>query len=595
MSEIFATVAGYVTDLGLDIGNDLIKGKYDEKKLRESLISYIEQQKKYYEVCSLAEEIDFQGLIEYIHNNLLDDVKKRISCLSSKERQIARQSVIDSAVAFSQADTPESKYRVAKSIAICLDIVSNFYRKKIDAQYYILASEVIDAVNENTKQTVDKAKEEIITALGKSTGSLYSLDSIAAKVQSGDISSLNERFKMLFASISSTHPLYPYYGFGWQNNDIISEPLIPEATEKYPVRYQITGPVRIGDRHITNLSLDDLNYAYRHQLQLVMKVEDARKYLGDILDPAQYEMKKLVGGELYAKPPEFPPAFACSIKVKDQVCFDYVLIRIQEILDDGTYIFSNREQKNTHLHFEFRVNIKDLLQNAEGHIVAARGDTGFTISIRDAINSEILKYVKFIKAITTEQDLRLHVLENDQDLVAGKVDNKEYSTGFSDIDEEIDFLERICDIEEYFGLLLHIEDKITEKEYTTVLLISELIRNNIIEEKWQSVSFTGILDERFRRNLIEMGAEMGAISYVGTSHIDLFGVHLELRFMRTFYDAVMEDHERIVKLAELSKEGDPIKVTFKAGENNKAICTLNIPEKLRETGETPLSLKTLKI
>lgn len=63
-----------------------------------------------------------------------------------------------------------------------------------------------------------------------------------------------------------------------------------------------------------------------------------------------------------------------------------------------------------------------------------------------------------------------------------------------------------------------------------------------------NASFTGILDERFRKNLIEMGAEMGAISYVGTSQIDIIGVHLELKFMRTFYDAVMEDHDRIVKL-----------------------------------------------
>ena len=42
----------------------------------------------------------------------------------------------------------------------------------------------------------------------------------------------------------------------------------------------------------------------------------------------------------------------------------------------------------------------------------------------------------------------------------------------------------------------------------------------------------------------------------------------------------MEDHERIVKLAELSKDGDLIKITFRAGENNKAICTIHIPGKM---------------
>lgn len=579
MSEIITTVAEYVADLGLDAGKDFIKNKINEKKLRESLISYIECQHKYNDVCSFAEEIDFQGLIEYIHDNFLDDVEKRITCVDSKERKVARQNIVDAAVSFSKANTPESRLRVGKNISICLDIIKDFYKKRIGTQYYVLASEAVDVVNENTNKVVATSKEEIKDLIKQTNGSLYSLEEMTSKAQSGELSMINDRFKMLFNGVSSTHPLFPYYGYGWKNNNIISKPLLPEASEKYPVRYKFNGPVRIGGKYITDPSLDVFNYAYRHQLQIVMEVDDAKKYLGDIIDPAQYEVEKLVGGELHAKPPAFPPAFACSIKVKDQVCFEYVLIKTQEILDDGTYVFSNKEQSNTHLRFEFRANIKNLLQNGDGKVIAARGDIGFKISIQDATNEEILKYVKFIKAVTTERDLRLHVLENDQDLAAGKIDKTDYSTGFRDIDEEIDFLERVCTIEEYFDVSLHIEGEISEKEYKTILLVSDLIRNDEIEETWACVSFTGILDERFRENLIEMGTEMGVISYVGTSDIEIFGVHIELKFMRTFYDAIMEDHERIVKLAELSKDGDPIKITFKAGENNKAISTIHIPEK----------------
>ena len=42
----------------------------------------------------------------------------------------------------------------------------------------------------------------------------------------------------------------------------------------------------------------------------------------------------------------------------------------------------------------------------------------------------------------------------------------------------------------------------------------------------------------------------------------------------------MEDFERIVKLAELSKDGDPIKITFRAGDNNRAISTRHIPDNI---------------
>ena len=580
MSEILSTIAGYVADLGVDAGKSILKNKYDEKKLRASLISYTERQQKFNEICSLAEEIDFQGLLEYIKNTFIDEVCTRISSVKKKDREIARQNIIDAAVAYSKADTLESRMRVSRSIAICLDIMKGFYKKKIDIQNYILASEIVDEVKENTDRIAESVKTEIIEKIEESTGSLYSMDSLVIQAKNGNLSEVNDRIKKLFEGISTAHPLQPYYGYRMKNDDMISQPLIPEAFEKYPIRYKFTGPVRVGGRYISDPSLDILNYAYRHQLQLVMEVEEAQKYLGDIIDPVQFETQKLVGGELHANPPEFPPAFACSLNIKDQVFYEYVLIRAQEILDDGTCIFSNREQTNTHLHFELRVTANSVIENAEGEATATTGNTGIRIGIQNATIPEILRYLKFIRVVINEKDIRVHVLENDLDLVAGKIDVAEYKTSFKDIDEKIDFLERICDIENYFNLTMEIEGQISEKEYNTIILISELIRNDEIEARWDNVSFTGVVDERFRKNLIEKGSQMGAISYVGNSNIDIFGVHLELKFMITFYDAVIEDHERIIKLAELSKDGDPIKITFKAGENNKVISTLNIPENM---------------
>lgn len=137
MFEIVSKVAGYVADLGLDVGKNIIINKYDEKILRDALISYIERQRKYNEVCSFAEEIDFQGLIVYIRDNLLEDVIKRISCVKAADRKAARQAVVDKAVAFSKASTPEARSRVGNTILICLDIIKDFYKKRIDVQHYI--------------------------------------------------------------------------------------------------------------------------------------------------------------------------------------------------------------------------------------------------------------------------------------------------------------------------------------------------------------------------------------------------------------------------------------------------------------------------
>lgn len=52
----------------------------------------------------------------------------------------------------------------------------------------------------------------------------------------------------------------------------------------------------------------------------------------------------LIGNTIIAFPPKFPSAFPCSIKVGSQIFYEYVLLRLQEIEDDETYIINNKER-----------------------------------------------------------------------------------------------------------------------------------------------------------------------------------------------------------------------------------------------------------
>lgn len=69
-------------------------------------------------------------------------------------------------------------------------------------------------------------------------------------------------------------------------------------------------------------------------------------------------------------------------------------------------------------------------------------------------------------------------------------------------------------------------------------------------------------------------------SYVGTSHVELFGAEFEFRFMRTFKCARMVDFEKVKRKAEVLDDGDEIKITFMAGDDKETIDTLKIPEKI---------------
>lgn len=72
------TAAEYVAGLGLDAVKERGHDKLDEQKLRTELVNYIERQRKYNEMCTMANEIDFQGLVNYIQNNLLEQAGVRI-------------------------------------------------------------------------------------------------------------------------------------------------------------------------------------------------------------------------------------------------------------------------------------------------------------------------------------------------------------------------------------------------------------------------------------------------------------------------------------------------------------------------------------
>ncbi|MCD7745715.1 MAG: hypothetical protein LUI13_10615 [Lachnospiraceae bacterium] len=120
-------VSDYLAGLGLDVIKDSAEKKIDEAKLKNKLKIFIEGQRKYNEVCSLAEECDFQGLIEFISDNLMDMVKTRFRSTKSKERSRAREEIAAAAVLYSSANTEEAKKRVGRLVENSLDIVSAFF------------------------------------------------------------------------------------------------------------------------------------------------------------------------------------------------------------------------------------------------------------------------------------------------------------------------------------------------------------------------------------------------------------------------------------------------------------------------------------
>ncbi len=575
-AAILPTMAEFVAGLGFEAAKDRFKEKFDEKQLRSALTVFIEGQRKYNELCSLAEEIDFQGLMEYIEHDLLEDVGIRVFNPRRKKRRQARQEIVDAAVSYSKANTAQAKKRVAKCISICIDIIRDFYvSKHLSIKDYLLANIIVDAVAEDIHESttaietsIDAAKSELSAKLDN-FGTLFSIDKAVALAGAGAFDSLSMGIKKVLDHISLDHPYYPYFGYEYMNGRILSKPLTEEAKKLFPTKYVLTGAVRFGDQYFNDPDGDPLDYSYRHQLPMTMEVSKALKLLGEKPDPLQDEAAVLVGNTMTAMPPEFPPAFPCSIKAGDVTFFEYVLLRTQEILDDGTYIIGNKEQGGS-FYFEVDINPNN----------PSKPD--FKVNMTDASNRDLLNYVKFMSALSVEKDLHIYVLSVGEDIIAGYINELNYRTGFSSVEEEIDFLERICVIEDYFDVRLNPSGEISNAEYEAVIQISSLIRNDEVSGTWSKVTFTGILDKHFREELINVKEDLYAFSYVGISHVELFGAEFEFRFMRTFKCARMVDIEKVRRKAEALEEGDEIKISFCAGDDNGTIDTLKIPEKFTE-------------
>ena len=180
---------------------------------------------------------------------------------------------------------------------------------------------------------------------------------------------------------------------------------------------------------------------------MIIQVKDARKLLGSIEDPCQYEAERMIGENLVLKHNEFPPAFPCSIKVGGKTYFEYVLLRTKEILDDGTYIVTNDEQRNAKVNFEFRFK-------TEGERIFS-----FTSHAKNMNSKEHLNYSMFIRDVVMKKEFSIYSYDLQKE-VAKSLEYHESDYDTTSIDFEIDLYTRLCLIESYFDVIFDLPEKL---------------------------------------------------------------------------------------------------------------------------------------
>lgn len=556
-----------IVELGLDIGKTGIKKKIDQHKLKKALHKYIKNQSELIAADSKNTEIDYQGLVDYIRNHLIDQVSIRVFSPKSKERGKAREEIVKQAILFANAKEIETKNRISKFVYGCLDMYRDFYHKRISAEDYLIASDIIDSVNEHTDKKIDALQDSL------KNEKEYSLEKIVENSKNGNVEAVTDTIATQLSVASCYHPLEPYYKYNYINGELVSEPALPEAQIKYPERYRIKGTVHVKNHVFVNQQeMED--YAYRHQAPIEIEVESINKYLGEIEDPIQPDIKKIKDRKIYAYPREFPPAFPCSIKIKDQSYFDYILLRTQEIKDDGTFVINNNEQNNASIFVELQIKrIDDKIYS---------GITNFRIDNKSVSHKDSLKYARFVKAAISSGEIVIHLLEQDKDLIRGKIGNVSHNAGFRNINKEIDFFERVCDLEDYQNKEIIIPEKILEKDYRHFLTISDLIRGRSIVGEWHEIEISGVLDQHIRELISTTTSEPQRLLIVRTETENVLGNLIQIKYMQDLLEANIVDIDKLQQLVNLLNDGDSITIKLVAGEDCKCVKTMNIPEEIKD-------------
>lgn len=563
----------YIVGIGLDAVKDKIHDGAEEQILRDRLKSYIERQAKINFHCTLEEEIDFGGLSNYIQNDLITDVQ---SCLfgDKKERGMARKIIMDKSVSYSQAHTSLSCKRAMQLVGMAINILRGFYKSKVNRELKFIAAQIEDtaveittAQTEEIVHTVKSSEQRIIESVSEKieNNEKMSLEKSMRLMRKGDIGQVESVLENFKDAIQSTHILFPDYGYELQREkcQFYSKALTQEALEKYPPRISCTGTIQIKGKYIDNFDVNTINYANRHQLPITLNVITAKKYLGDIYDPVQHEAEDLIGESIIIEPTPFP-AFPCSISLDGKVFFDYILFRTEEIFDDGTVIISNSEQMNC----SYRIK---MTANPHSH------KTTYTISTVEPTNEELLQLFKFLKQASLGAMISIKVLSVGEELAHGKSGVLDYETGFNTLDDEIDFLEKIVAIEQYFKCPISIPKEIMMEDFRTISYVAALIQGEECTGSWSKLEFSMPLTEDLQQKLIESDNSKFSLTYVDSISADIFGRKFDLSAIRRFDSVIYENLERLKQKATVLEVGDDIKIRFLPGEgeNGKWCDSLN--------------------
>lgn len=361
-------------------------------------------------------------------------------------------------------------------------------------------------------------------------------------------------------SIAGHHPLYPYYSTAIEIRDdrfaFVSKPNSQEAIAKYPPTYK--GKMIIPEKYKNFSSITELlDYSYKNQEDIDVNVKEFRKLLGDLDDPYQDDLfthENLNKMSFKIKHREFPPAKPFKIVFGDNnYTLDYILLKVEKITDNNEVILSNKDQ-SIGLYISFTVNLNN-------------NDLNFNIKVKEEWQRDVstnLKFINFMSNAKVQNEMKLIELEENIEFMSGILNKVSFESNFGDEKKEIEFLENLKTIEDYYKEKIILPDDISDYDIENAEVLAGGIINKKVVGKFTGFSMELKITEKLKQCISESPSELTPNFYeMKEANIQIFGRSYCIgRVVRRFDKLRVVDIEKLVKKLEVLEEGDKIKIRY---------------------------------
>ena len=154
IEDFVQTLVNLMIDAGTDETIKHLKDSCEKQQVEKKIIKYLNQQKKYNGLYSVAEEYDFAGICNYLKENSFQKVLDAISGNDS-QRKAARSELYTGAYHAAHAETAQSKEKVRRLVSETVDILREIQHSKILLSDRVMQAEIVDDVNAHTDKAIE--------------------------------------------------------------------------------------------------------------------------------------------------------------------------------------------------------------------------------------------------------------------------------------------------------------------------------------------------------------------------------------------------------------------------------------------------------